>query len=66
MSHHEFIDVRHCARCGQDHDALEVRPFTIPMEDCEGRVWTHFGTCPATQEPILSRPIETPEEQPHD
>lgn len=43
------LAVGRCARCGADHRAVEFREFaTRPDRDT-----SHWGTCPATGEPIL-------------
>lgn len=50
------IDVRGCARCGEMHERLPVRHFIRPVEGGEGpeaELFTHWGTCPKTAEPIL-------------
>ena len=37
-----------CARCGGEHEAIEVKALTRP-----GEPYTHWATCPANGEPIL-------------
>jgi hypothetical protein len=54
------IDVKHCARCQQDHNQLEFKEFTInPIEYSDGTVWNYWALCPVTQEPILLKIRET-------
>lgn len=38
-----------CARCEGEHEKVLARPFLRPPD----RTYTHWATCPATQEPIL-------------
>lgn len=57
------IDVRNCARCGQDHDALTFKQFQRPVtedkdKDNETILWTHWAVCPVTDDPILLRLIK--------
>jgi hypothetical protein len=47
-----------CARCGQDHE-VEFKKFQRPIEDSDSTVWTHWGICPNTDEPILLKMSET-------
>jgi hypothetical protein len=47
--------VLHCARCGQDHEAVEWHKFQRPIEDDDGTVWGYWATCPTTGDPILGR-----------
>lgn len=36
--------IRHCARCDQDHDDLDPKPFEREVEDDEGHVlFTHWA-----------------------
>jgi len=44
------VDIKKCARCGQDHDKMSFLKFTRPPQ--EGH-YTHFCVCPQTLEPIL-------------
>jgi len=43
-----------CACCGGDHKQITFLPFVRPKE-IEGLTFTHWGTCPTTQDPILLR-----------
>ena len=46
-----MLDVRSCARCGQDHDKLVFQPFQEPEHSaCLG-----WALCPTYGEPILLR-----------
>jgi recombinational DNA repair protein (RecF pathway) len=51
------IDVRHCARCQQDHDAVEFKPLTNAPPEC-----SHWAMCPVTNEPILMLSSFAPDE----
>jgi hypothetical protein len=42
------INVRRCARCAQDHEALVFTLLANPSEE-----WTHWATCPINREPIM-------------
>ena len=42
------VNIRHCARCGGDHDGLEFRSFDLPA----GK-FTHWAPCPTNGEPVL-------------
>jgi hypothetical protein len=44
------MNVKRCARCGENHEGLEMKPLTMPTWDGE---WTHWTTCPANGEPIM-------------
>jgi hypothetical protein len=45
-------DVRHCARCDQDHSSLEFRHFNgQPIDD----IWDWWAICPITGDPVLGR-----------
>ena len=44
------IDVRKCARCGGDHDAVTFRRLTTPPPDHQ-----YWAMCPTLYEPILIR-----------
>lgn len=47
------IDLDSCARCGAGHPGLELRTFSHPADTGRGIIFTHWGLCPATGEPIL-------------
>lgn len=53
--------LRHCARCGGDHDDLQYKRFVNPIGDEEG-VWAWWATCPTTGDPILMRELSEPTE----
>lgn len=52
--------VFHCARCGENHDAVTFQKFTRPIIDADGTVWQRWGMCPVTNEPILMSGIFKP------
>lgn len=44
-----------CARCGGEHESIEFHRFTkFPVVGQDGETWDFWGTCPATDEPILA------------
>jgi len=49
------VNVRHCARCEQDHDDVEFKEFSLhPIWDGEDEEsWTHWAMCPTLNEPII-------------
>ena len=47
------VNLKFCARCGQDHIDLKLKPFTNPVKAGELLLATHFATCPTNAEPIL-------------
>lgn len=49
------VAVRHCARCGQDHERVVFEKFHQPVVDDDGTAWEWHGVCPVTSEPILMR-----------
>jgi len=51
--------VGRCARCGEDHEAIQWFRITRPIEDTDGTVWDEWGACPTTGEPILCRRTPT-------
>ena len=53
------VDVRKCARCNGNHDAVLFKEFTIPPDDIE---YTHYGLCPDSREPILLSIVENDED----
>ena len=54
------VDVKSCARCGEDHDDLEFSEFTNPPRFAE-TTYTHYATCPTRfSEPILLAIVEEP------
>lgn len=49
-----WTNLRNCARCGGNHDKLEFRELTQPIDD-----YTYFASCPTNGEPILLRVTAT-------
>lgn len=48
------IDISHCARCDEDHNALEFNRFKkYPFEESNGTFYDYWALCPTLQEPIL-------------
>jgi len=43
------VKIHGCARCGYDHDSIQLYELTNPTN------WTHWATCPRTDEPIMIR-----------
>lgn len=43
------VDVKHCARCWNDHDKLEFREMLHPTSDG----FTHWALCPIVGHPVL-------------
>jgi len=43
------VDIKNCPRCGKDHEDVEFDRFG----DKPIAGFTHFGSCPETNEPIL-------------
>lgn len=50
-----YIDVKSCARCGQDHDHVLFQAFTKPILNAEmdELLFLYWGMCPILAEPIL-------------
>jgi len=42
-----------CARCDGTHEKLTAVPFDKPMMDGETIQYTHWATCPESNQPIL-------------
>jgi len=53
----QTTDVRTCARCGGDHDAVTFTRLTHPIDMEPGTPYfaTHWAPCPTNGEPILLR-----------
>lgn len=53
-------DIRSCARCDGDHDAMKFQPFTRPaFVGATGEVYaSHWAPCPVTGEPLLLEILE--------
>jgi hypothetical protein len=49
--------VKHCARCGEDHEEVQFEPFTRFVPDPDGD-YTQWALCPTTGEPILLRFVD--------
>lgn len=49
------INIRGCARCGEEHDLLEFKKLQRPV----GHL-THWALCPTTGEPVLLKILGTP------
>jgi hypothetical protein len=47
------VDVKHCARCGKDHEKVIFKKLTQP-----GPRHSHWAPCPTNQEPIMMRVVE--------
>jgi len=43
-------NVKHCSRCGEDHDNIVFREFVI-----ESLEYTHWGMCPILNEPLMMK-----------
>lgn len=50
-----LADIKHCARCNNDHEQLEFRKLTNPVVDCDDVTWEWWSLCPYSGEPILLR-----------
>ena len=48
-------NVKRCALCGQDHDALDFKELARPLQYTDGKPWTHWAICPIKGDPILMR-----------
>jgi hypothetical protein len=50
----------HCARCGENHEHLEIKKLTIPIElpDSNGHNINYWAMCPTLNEPIMVEVIE--------
>jgi hypothetical protein len=51
------IKVLHCARCGEDHE-MEFSKFSDNPIECDETIYTHWGLCPNTSEPVILTIIE--------
>lgn len=50
------FNIRQCARCGENHDKVEVRKFALygfAPKEAHPLVWTHWAPCPTNGDPIL-------------
>lgn len=62
---YRLTNVIRCARCGQDHPSeaepreIEFKRFRRPIRENDGTIWTHWGLCPVTGEPVLLLMRET-------
>lgn len=53
-----MMSVTHCARCGRDHPEIVFTTFLRPPSDASGTLWSWWGTCPVSGDPILLRIAE--------
>lgn len=54
-----ITDIKHCARCNEDHERLEFSKFIQnPIEDSDGTIWNYWALCPTNSEPVLLKVIE--------
>jgi hypothetical protein len=51
------IMVINCARCGESHE-VNFAKFSLEGVDINGDIFTHWGMCPETSEPILLKIVE--------
>lgn len=58
------IPVKNCVRCGKDHLKVDFFTFERPPVDESDTIWSHWGQCPHTNEPILMRYAEKTEKTP--
>lgn len=57
------VTVNKCARCGNNHEVLEIKEFeNSPIVDCNDITWNYWGICPLKNEPILFRIIANEKE----
>jgi hypothetical protein len=49
--------VINCARCGESHE-VNFAKFSLEGVDINGDIFTHWGMCPETSEPILLKIVE--------
>ena len=50
------VKIRKCARCGEDHEQLEMDAFVRPprvLSNDEVVVATHWALCPKTAQPVM-------------
>jgi hypothetical protein len=47
------VSIKDCARCGTDHNDLEFNKFIGDPIECDDHVYTHWGKCPVSGDPIL-------------
>jgi hypothetical protein len=59
MSQIMRINIKGCARCEKNHDGVELTALNRPMLYNGMPIATHFGTCPSTQEPIMTMVVVT-------
>ena len=50
-----MVEVCKCSRCDGNHDRVEFRKFTRPVE-CGGERLDYWGMCPVLNEPIFRSP----------
>jgi hypothetical protein len=44
-----------CARCGEAHEKVVFSEMRRPVKIAEEIIFTHWGECPTTGDPILLR-----------
>ena len=49
------VDIKSCARCGDNHDRMIFYEFGKPIVDTDGTIWDWWGLCPKTGDPVLLR-----------
>lgn len=47
------LNIEKCARCGEDHNGLELKKLTNPVEG--GEFASYWAPCPINGQPILFR-----------
>lgn len=46
------LNVKHCQRCGEDHDKLEFRELSNPADE-----YHFWAICPTLREPLLAKVV---------
>lgn len=59
-----IVSIKNCARCGTDHIDLEFNKFINNPIECDDHVYTHWGKCPVSGDPILMYISQVSEPQP--
>lgn len=52
------IEIKRCARCGEDHLSVTFFSFDRPPTDVDNIAWSHWGICPKSNDPILMRQVK--------
>lgn len=50
-----YLDIQSCARCGKNHNGIKFQNFQKLPFKYGRKVWTMWGICPETGDPILLR-----------